>query len=213
MFGLSSQLHIYTTFPQTRGPTTDTTQCNIIATCGLLTKKSSTLPLTFHFSDSPFFLSNFFVYQNFPLFSVSFSTFSISPLFHLYLGVGWVSRWRSGLRLGFWGWVTVEIKLWVMVWLELVGARLRWRSCYGSQRGLNRFVMDRRWVGVLMVWIGVGLVFRWCGSALGLLWWCRGGARFVVVVRWWHWVGVVVLWCRWVCCGGVEKEKQVNLQQ
>ena len=33
-----------------------------------------------------------------------------------HLGVGWVSRWRSGLRLGFRGWVTA--------WLEVVGAGL-----------------------------------------------------------------------------------------
>ena len=172
-------------------PTTDTTQCNIVATRGLLTKKSSTLPLTFHFSDSPSFLSNFFVYQNFPLFSVSFSTFSISPLFNLYLGVGWVSRWRSSLRLGFWGWVTVEIGLWVTVWLESVGAGLRWRSCYGSQRGLNRFVVDRRWVGVSVVWIGAGFVmvvlwWRWvcCGGAVVALGWC-GGAVVSLGLLWW----------------------------
>ena len=63
-----------------------------------------------------------------------------------HLGVGWVSRWRLGLRLGFWGWVTVEIGLWVMAeirlwvtaWLESIRVGLRWRSGYGSQRGLNR---------------------------------------------------------------------------
>ena len=60
-----------------------------------------------------------------------------------HLGVGWVSQWRLGLRLGFWGWVTVEIGLWVTAWLESVG------------------------VG----FCGLILVFRWCGSALGLLWW------------------------------------------
>ena len=31
---------------------------------------------------------------------------------------GYGSWWRLGLRLGFWGWVTVEIKLWVTTWLE-----------------------------------------------------------------------------------------------
>ena len=122
--------------------TTDTTQCNTVATRGLLTKKSSTLPLTFHFSDSSSFLSNFFVYQIFPLFSVSFLVFSVSPLFNLYLGVGWVSRWRSGLRSGFWGWVRVEIGLWVTAWLESV--------CCGSALGW--------WVGVSVVWIGAGFV-------------------------------------------------------
>ena len=55
-----------------------------------------------------------------------------------HLGVGWVSRWRSGLRLDFWGWVTVEIGLWLTAWLESVGAALWWRSGYGSWRGLNR---------------------------------------------------------------------------
>ena len=55
-----------------------------------------------------------------------------------HLGVGWVSWWRSGLRLGFWGWVTVEIGLWATAWLESVGAGLWWRSGYGSRRGLNR---------------------------------------------------------------------------
>ena len=54
-----------------------------------------------------------------------------------HLGVGWVLRWRSGLRLGFWGWVTA--------WLEAVGA------------GLNLF-------GVSVVWIGLGLSWWCCGG-------------------------------------------------
>ena len=44
-----------------------------------------------------------------------------------HFGVGWVSWWRSGLTLGFWGWVTMEIRLWVMAWLESVRVGLRWR--------------------------------------------------------------------------------------
>ena len=155
--------------------TTDTTQCNTVATRGLLTKKSSTLPLTFHFFDSPSFLSIFFVYQNFPLFSVSFLAFSVSPLFNLYLGVGWVSRWRSGLILGFWGWVMVEIRLWVTAWLESIccGSALGW--CFGG--------MDRHWVSVLVVWISAGFVV-----GAGLVGWCFGG-----VDR--RWVGGLVFRC------------------
>ena len=75
-----------------------------------------------------------------------------------HLGVGWVSQWRSGLRLGFWGWVTMEIGLWVTAWLESVGVGLRWRSGYESQHGLNQFVVDRHWVGASVVWIDVGFV-------------------------------------------------------
>ena len=162
-------------FPKPMDSTTDTTQCNTVATRGFLTKKSSTLPLTFHFFDCPSFLSIFFVYQNFPLFSVSFLAFSVSPLFNLYLGVGWVSRWRSGLILGFWGWVMVEIRLWVTAWLESIccGSALGW--CFGG--------VDRHWVSVLVVWISAGFVV-----GAGLVGWCFGG-----VDR--RWVGGLVFRC------------------
>ena len=69
---------------------------------------------------------------------------------------------KSGLRLGFWGWVTA--------WLEAVGT------------GLN-------WFGVSEVWIGLGLIgflgFSWCFGG-DLLRWVAvavlGGAGFVF--RW-----------------------------
>ena len=124
MFGLSSQLYISTTFPQTHGPHHWHYPVQHCCYSQLINKKkSSTLPLTFHFSNSPSFLSIFFVYQIFSLFSVSFSAFSVSPLFNLYLGVGWVSRWR----LGFWGRVTTV--------------------CCGSALGWCFSGVDRCWVG------------------------------------------------------------------
>ena len=108
LIGLITQLHISTTFCQNRGlhPLTLPSVATI-ATRISLTKNLPPLflplwhSLTFHFFDSPSFLSFFFFFCLslflclsplpsifdffFPLFSISFSAFSVSPFFNLYL--------------------------------------------------------------------------------------------------------------------------------
>ena len=133
-------------------PTTDTTQCNTVATRSLLTKKN--LPLFL----SPFIsLTLPLFYQNFFTFLYFFLNFlCLSPLQSIF-----------GCWLGF----TVEI-------------------------GFEIGFLGLGYNGLL--WTGVGLVFQWCGSALG--WWVHRVLPLASHIDAAH---ITVFTCvQMVCCNG-----------
>ena len=183
-----SVIYPYNFFPKPWTPPTDTTHCYYCSYPRLTNKKifpftSPTHRLTFHFSDSPSFLSNFFVYLSFfgsPLFTLYLIFFS-TPLFLSQLSLSLPS---SICIWFFFSLFFVSFSA-VFGWFESVVIGFKVVGCFSCFSG-GDWVMghggDRVWLGF---WVSVGVSVVICCD--GLLWrrWVGLGLCFNGVLLWW----------------------------